>query len=1137
MSALVLLFVVLVLLIFKSIHSHFLRRYTFWKERDVPFLEPQFPVGNVGDTLKSTIHFAHITDNLYRRLKHHGDYAGIYFFRDPVLMVLSPEFAKTVLVKDFNYFVDRGVYSNEKDDPLSANLFFMEGHRWRKLRALLTPTFTSGRLKAMFHTILAVGEQFDRYLTDYTADKREVEVKDLLARFTTDIIGSCAFGIDCNSLENPKSQFREMGKRMINFPKLKALRIFFAMMFRDKARKLGIRFNDADVSEFFMGVVRDTIRYREENNVQRKDFMQLLIDLKNKGHMEGDKPDEEQSPSGSPRLTFEEIAAQAFVFFFAGFETSATTMTFVLHLLASHQDVQEKGRKCVLETLAKHNGQFTYDSLMEMNYIDCIINETLRIYPPVATLHRMTNKPYKLPNGAIIPEKTGIVIPNLAIQRDPDYFPDPLAFRPERFFEESKEQRHHFCHLPFGEGPRICIGMRFGLLQTRMGIAMLLRSYRFSFCSKSIDPVPIDPVNLIHSPAGEIWLGIEKISAFVGADTRLPNMDVAIDISGRVLTAMYNSAPIKLWYCREPIAFRPGGNCVRTQVSFSANDAISSAMAARHCLLSGLAIASPVANALSSPSRQASVMGAGATPGSMNFQSWSRRSKACTENDHDGKMWIYLLITVISLAVWFVRNKYGFWKRHGVPYIQPRFPFGNIQGVGRRMHSSQLMTRYYNQMKGKHPYGGIFFFTNPVALALDLEFVKDVLVRDFQYFHDRGVYYNEKDDPISGHLFNIEGTKWTNLRRKLIPTFSSGKMKMMCPTIVEVGERFGECVTRCIAQDEEIEMKDLLARFTTDVIGSCAFGIDCNSLNDPDVEFRRVGKKVFELPPGRLLKFFFMGTFKDFSRRIHIKGTADDVSEFFFKVVRETIEYREKNNVQRNDFMNLLMQLKDKGELDDDSGELVGTLSFNEVVAQAFVFFLGGFETSSTTMSYCLYELSLHEDIQERARQCVRDAVKKHGGMNYDAVMDMDYIEQCVNESLRKYPPGANLIRSVTKDYQVPNSKVIFTKGMSVMIPVYAIHHDPEYYPEPEKFDPDRFSQENCANRKPFTFMPFGEGPRICIAARFGLLETKIGLATLLMNFKFSRCSKSVVPLVISSKHAVLTPSGGLWLKVEKLEQ
>ncbi|XP_058057479.1 probable cytochrome P450 6a20 [Anopheles bellator] len=482
---------------FLWIYEHFLQRYRFWAKLEVPYPVPSFPVGNVGDTLKPTIHFAYIILRLYRELKHHGDYVGIYFFRDPVLLVLSPEFARTVLVKDFNCFVDRGVYSNERDDPLSANLFFMEGTRWRQLRAKLTPTFTSGKLKAMFHTIVDVGTRLDQYLADRCTGTVRLDMKELLARFMTDVIGSCAFGIECNSLENPNSQFRVMGKRMINLPKLKALKVFFAMMFRRPARALGVRFNDKDVSDFFFTVVRDTIRYREVNGIRRNDFMQLLIDMMKKESNEADEG-----------LTFEEIAAQAFVFFFAGFETSATTMACALHLLAKHPETQAKGRQCVRDVLSKHNGQLSYDAIMQMEYVEWIINETLRLYPPVATLHRITTQPYRLPNGKLLPQGVGVIVPNLAFQHDPDHFPEPFAFRPERF-----ESKPSFSYLPFGEGPRICIGMRFGLLQTRLGLAMLLQHYRFGVpTGEANQRLKIDPINLIHGPAGEVWLEVERIS-------------------------------------------------------------------------------------------------------------------------------------------------------------------------------------------------------------------------------------------------------------------------------------------------------------------------------------------------------------------------------------------------------------------------------------------------------------------------------------------------------------------------------------------------------------------------------------------------------------------------------------------------
>lgn len=236
-------------------------------------------------------------------MKHSGDYCGIFFSRNPVLLVLSTDFAKTVLVRDFSHFADRGVYSNEAIDPLGANMFFQ---RWKDLRTKLTPTFTSGKLKQMFHTIFDVGEKFVTHL-DPLADAREdIEVYDLFTRFTTDCISSCAFGFDANSLENPQSEFVRMGRKVLHFPKLKALKIFFAMGFRDKARAMGIRSNDEDVEKFFIKLVRDTIELRKTTDFVRKDFMQLLIDLMKKDENDFDK------------LSFHEIAAQAFGFYFAG---------------------------------------------------------------------------------------------------------------------------------------------------------------------------------------------------------------------------------------------------------------------------------------------------------------------------------------------------------------------------------------------------------------------------------------------------------------------------------------------------------------------------------------------------------------------------------------------------------------------------------------------------------------------------------------------------------------------------------------------------------------------------------------------------------------------------------------------------
>lgn len=166
---------------------------------------------------------------------------------------------------------------------------------------------------------------------------------------------------------------------------------------------------------------------------------------------------------------------------------------------------------------------------MEMTYIEQIIDESMRMNPPVATLHRVATQDYKLPNGSIVAKGTKLIIPNLAFQRDPDIFPDPMKFDPERFNQDEKKTRHSFSSLPFGEGlkflkslwnnfktilstgPRYCIGMRFGYLQTKLAIALLLANFKFSPCDRTDNPVKINPVSLIHGPLGDVWLNVKKI--------------------------------------------------------------------------------------------------------------------------------------------------------------------------------------------------------------------------------------------------------------------------------------------------------------------------------------------------------------------------------------------------------------------------------------------------------------------------------------------------------------------------------------------------------------------------------------------------------------------------------------------------
>lgn len=168
-------------------------------------------------------------------------------------------------------------------------------------------------------------------------------------------------------------------------------------------------------------------------------------------------------------------------------------------------------------------------------------------------------------------------------------------------------------------------------------------------------------------------------------------------------------------------------------------------------------------------------------------------------------------------------------------------------------------------------------------------------------------------------------------------------MKMTYQTVLDVGDRF---IKRFKLEagglpNNEIEVRDILQRFTTDVIGSTAFGLECNSLEDPKNEFRDKSKKVLDAPKFPPWIQMVLLAFKDVARKLHIKHLHTDSSDFFFKIVNDTIQYRERNNVSRNDFMHLLIQLKNKGALDGETTS-VGTITTEEIAAQAFIFFLAG---------------------------------------------------------------------------------------------------------------------------------------------------------------------------------------------------
>lgn len=351
-------------------------RHSYWQRRGVLSPPTSIFFGNAKEVFSQEVSLGDMFEKFYNYFKNKKqDHGGVHLLFLSTYMPVNPEIVKSIMLTDFNHFVDRGVYYNEEVDPLSAHLFSIEGTKWRNLRQKLSPTFTSGKLKMMFATLIKCSEQLKTKMDNIT-DNSPVDIKDILIRFTTDIIGNCAFGIDCDSLKKPENIFRKHLELFFVHGFWENIVGLFTLVSPNFSKKLRLKAINPTCSDFFLKIVKDTVEYREKNNIYRKDFMHLLLQLKNRGELVDDENvlAQKDETKKDVNLTFNEIAAQALIFFLAGFETSSTTMTFCLLELALNPLIQEKLRQEVDQVLKKHNGELTYDALLDMHYMEKVIN-------------------------------------------------------------------------------------------------------------------------------------------------------------------------------------------------------------------------------------------------------------------------------------------------------------------------------------------------------------------------------------------------------------------------------------------------------------------------------------------------------------------------------------------------------------------------------------------------------------------------------------------------------------------------------------------------------------------------------------------------------------------------------------------
>ncbi|XP_019699655.2 cytochrome P450 6k1-like isoform X2 [Harpegnathos saltator] len=443
---------------------------------------------------------------------------------------------------------------------------------------------------------------------------------------------------------------------------------------------------------------------------------------------------------------------------------------------------------------------------------------------------------------------------------------------------------------------------------------------------------------------------------------------------------------------------------------------------------------------------------------------------------------IMLMIITVVVAYLFMTRKFNYWKKRGVYEVKPVAFFGNMTNciLGKRSPSF-IFKDLYDKTKGL-PHMGLYIFDKPCLLLRDREIVKDVLIRDFDYFCDRTMMCSPTDRLGRSTLPLLKEPTWKIVRGKLTRVFTSHKLKKMFDFMMECSVDLDSYLDSLglDGKGKIVDVKDLFINLTTDIISNTAFGVKINSFRNPNNEFRIKGKKTTDFTLKRGLELIMVFFYPEITRLFNIKLFGAGCNRFFRKFFWDMVEQRTQSGKKRGDLVDILIKLKEEFA-DQDFNDF--KFDGDDLVAQAAIFISGSLETSSTTMSFALYEIAIHPEVQNKLRKEILDAVREAGGkITYEMVtISLPYLDMVLSETMRMYPVVSVLDREVVKSYKIPNSDLVIEKGMSVYISLLGMHYDPEYFPNPEEFDPERFSPDNIHKIPSCAYMPFGEGPRKCI--------------------------------------------------------
>ncbi|KAM7350273.1 uncharacterized protein ACRADG_008888 [Cochliomyia hominivorax] len=932
----------------------------------------------------------------------YGKISRMWFFGECVLMIQDAKDFESILSSQ--QVIKKNCLYDLLTCWLGNGLLLSNGSKWHGRRKIITPTFHFKILEQFVEVFDQQSCVLVERLQEKADGKTVLNMFPIVCLTALDIIAETAMGVKINAQKNPNfpyakavtdvadifaTRFMKATQRFDWFFKLTCYKTYLRMK---KSIEIMHEFTDKVITERREALEKSikngtfVAMSNETNDLglkKRMAFLDVLL----------------QSTVADKPLTNEDIREEVDTFMFEGHDTTTSGISHTLYLLSRHPKVQQNVFEEILQVIGSDkNKPVTMRELQDLKYLDLVIKESLRMYPPVPMIGRITEHDVEI-NGKFIPANVNMTLLIYAALRDPDYFPNPDEFIPERYANENLDKINPFAYVPFSAGPRNCIGQKFAILEMKSTISKMIRHFELLPLGEEVVPV----MNLILRSATGINLGLKP----------------------RILKGA------KMWLL------------------------ISSFMLI--CFV----------------------------------------------------IWDYLL----------KRRRYRILKESNIKGPAYTWPIiGDVfETIGNdTLNIFALFERLCKQF-GKLYH--LWLFHRVVIIIKEPKHLEVIL--SSQHVIKKPFIYDMLSCWLGDGLLLSYGPKWHARRKVLTPTYHFKILEQF----IEIFDRQSHVFVHKLKEKADgktsFNIFPYVCLAALDNISETAMGVKIGAQEHPEFPYAKAVKDATNILATRAVKpiyyyniLFMLAAFPSY---LKLRKSIKIMHDFTTKVIKERkaamVLQKPMERAQfdvdvgqkkRMAFLDVLLQATVDGK----------PLSLQDIREEVDTFMFEGHDTTTSGISFCLYLLSRHPSVQQRVFEEIIQVLgaNKDDPICMQDLQNLKYLEAVIRETLRLYPSVPIIARHCLQDVQIGDQTIPANSNLVLLL--YDVGRDPDYFPQPNEFNPERFYSESPDNIYPFAYVPFSAGPRNCIGQKFAMLEMKATISRLLRHYELLPLGEEVVQVL-----------------------